>query len=73
MCREVNDHPKALFRRATANAALRNYEAALEDFRLCREVGPGLDKDLNREMALMERQKREAEVKHKQALKGFLG
>ena len=26
-----------------------------------------------REVALMERQMREAEVKHKQALKGFLG
>lgn len=47
-CREVNDHPKALFRRATANAALLNYEAAMEDFRLCKDVSPALAKDVDR-------------------------
>ena len=47
-CREVNDHPKALFRRASAHAALMNYEAALEDFRLCREVSPAMAKDVDR-------------------------
>lgn len=47
-CREVNDHPKALFRRATAHAALMNYEAALEDFRLCRDVSPAMAKDVDR-------------------------
>ncbi|CAK0786960.1 hypothetical protein CVIRNUC_010174 [Coccomyxa viridis] len=70
---EVNDHPKALFRRATANAALMNYEAAMEDFSLCKEVSPALARDVDREVALMEKQRKEADVKHRQALKGFLG
>ena len=48
MCREVNDHPKALFRRATANAALLNYEDAMEDFNLCKDVSPALAKDVDR-------------------------
>lgn len=48
MRREVNDHPKALFRRATANAALLNYEAAMEDFKLCKDVSPALAKDVDR-------------------------
>lgn len=47
-CREVNDHPKALFRRAAANAALLNYEAALDDFTLCKEVSPAMAKDVDR-------------------------
>jgi hypothetical protein len=48
MRREVNDHPKALFRRATANAALLNYEAAMADFTLCKAVSSALAKDVDR-------------------------
>ena len=48
MRREVNDHPKALFRRATANAALLNYEPAMEDFNLCKDASPALAKDVDR-------------------------
>ncbi len=49
MCnREVTDHPKALFRRATANAALMNYEAAREDFEQCKQVCPVMAKDVDR-------------------------
>ncbi len=46
--REVTDHPKALFRRATANAALMNYEAAREDFELCKRGSPAMSKDVDR-------------------------
>jgi hypothetical protein len=46
--REVSDHPKALFRRATARAALLDYEAAREDFELCRNVAPELAADVDR-------------------------
>lgn len=46
--REVTDHPKALFRQATANAALMNYEAAREDFEHCKRVGPAMAKDVDR-------------------------
>lgn len=46
--REVSDNPKALFRRATANAALLNYEAAREDFELCRSVNPDMAADVDR-------------------------
>ncbi len=50
MClyREVTDHPKALFRRATANAALMNYEAAREDFELCKRTNLAMEKDVDR-------------------------
>ncbi|BDA50340.1 probable peptidyl-prolyl cis-trans isomerase FKBP5 [Coccomyxa sp. Obi] len=70
--REVTDHPKALFRRATANAALMNYEAAREDFELCKRVNPSMAKDVDRELVLMERQRREADAKQKRSLQGFL-
>ncbi len=46
--REVTDHPKALFRRATAHAALMNYEAAREDFELCKLANPTMAKDIDR-------------------------
>lgn len=46
--REVADHPKALFRRATAHAALMNYEAAREDYELCKAVSPAMAKDVDR-------------------------
>jgi hypothetical protein len=39
-CREVVDHPKALYRRATAHAMLGNYEEAEQDFLRTKEVGP---------------------------------
>ncbi|EIE22917.1 hypothetical protein COCSUDRAFT_64037 [Coccomyxa subellipsoidea C-169] len=70
--REVTDHPKALFRRATANAALMNYEAAREDFEQCKQVCPVMAKDVDRELVLMEKQRREADAKHKRSLLGFL-
>ena len=47
-CREVADHPRALFRRATAHAALLNYEAARADFELCKSASPALAKDVDR-------------------------
>ena len=42
------DHPRALFRRATAHAALLNYEAAREDFELCKALSPALGKEVDR-------------------------
>lgn len=44
----MTDHPKALYRRALANAALLNYETAMEDFELCKQVSPALAKDVDR-------------------------